>query len=78
VIWVGKSDYGLMLPAVSFIVRFSQFDAESGKTNFANQGFNLGWKQPNFFITLPQAQTIFPLQSTGVSSLSDKGGFTSF
>lgn len=41
VICTGESDYGFMLPAVSFIVRFSQFDAEPGETDFADQGFNL-------------------------------------
>lgn len=44
VICAGESNDGFMLPAVPFIVRFSEFDAESGKADFADQGFNLSWE----------------------------------
>lgn len=38
VICAGESNDGFMLPAVPFIVRFSEFDAKSGKADFADQG----------------------------------------
>lgn len=57
----GKGNNCFMLPAITFVVRFGKFNPQARKSDFTDQGFNAHREQPQFFVTLPEAQIFIPV-----------------
>lgn len=75
---ISQRDDRFVLPAITFIMRFSQLNTEAGETDFADQRFYLCREKPDLFITLPEVQVFAPVQTEGISCLGQIRGFATF